>query len=57
MTKYIVNSDRLNGLERGDVIDKKDLNGVNIEHLLNAGHLSTQDVKKSAKPKDTDTKE
>jgi hypothetical protein len=57
MTKYIVNSDRLNGLERGDVIDKKDLDGVNIEHLLNAGHLSTQDVKKSAKPKDTDTKE
>jgi len=57
MANYIVNSNRLDGLKRGDVITDKDLEGVNIEHLLEAGHISTQVIKKSAKTKDTDEKE
>jgi len=57
MANYIVNSNRLDGLKRGDVITDKDLEGANIEHLLEAGHISTQVIKKSAKTKDTDEKE
>jgi hypothetical protein len=57
MANYIVTSNRLDGLKRGDVISDKDLEGCNIDHLLNAGHISTQTVKKSAKTKDTDEKE
>ncbi len=57
MTNYIVNSNRLDGLKRGDVITDKDLEGANIEHLLESGHISTQQVKKSGKTKDTDEKE
>jgi hypothetical protein len=57
MANYIVTSNRLDGLKRGDVITDKDLEGCNIDHLLDAGHISTQTVKKSAKTKDTDEKE
>jgi hypothetical protein len=57
MAKYIVTSNRLDGLKRGDVIDDKDLDGVNIQFLLDAGHLSTQETKKPAKTKDTEQKD
>ena len=57
MTTYIVTSNRLDGLKRGDTITDKDLEGSNIEHLLDAGHISTQQSKKSGKTKDTDEKE
>jgi hypothetical protein len=57
MANYIVTSNRLDGLKRGDVITDKDLEGCNIDHLLDAGHISTQQPKKSAKTKDTDEKE
>ena len=57
MTTYIVTSNRLDGLKRGDVISDKDLEGSNIEHLIDAGNISTQQPKKSVKTKDTDEKE
>ena len=57
MTTYLVTSNRLDGLKRGDTITDKDLEGCNIEHLIEAGHISTQQPKKSGKTKDTDEKE
>ena len=57
MTTYLVTSNRLDGLKRGDTITDKNLEGCNIEHLIDAGHISTQQPKKSVKTKDTDEKE
>jgi len=57
MTTYIVTSDRLNGLKRGDTIDASDLDGSDIDHLVEAGHLSTQKATKSAKPITTEQKD
>ena len=57
MTTYLVTSNRLDGLKRGELITDKDLEGCNIEHLIDAGHISTQQLKKSVKTKDTDEKE
>jgi hypothetical protein len=54
MATYIVTSDRLAGFKRGDELDAKDIDG-DIEHLIEAGHISPQASKKSAKTKDTDT--
>lgn len=54
MATYIVTSDRLAGFKRGDQLDAKDIDG-DIEHLIEAGHISPQSLKKSAKTKDTDT--
>lgn len=54
MATYIVTSDRLAGFKRGDQLDAKDIDG-DIEHLIEAGHISPQASKKSAKTKDTDT--
>lgn len=54
MATYIVTSDRLAGFKRGDELDAKDIDG-NIDHLIEAGHISPQSPKKSAKNKDTDT--
>ena len=54
MATYIVTSDRLAGFKRGDELDTKDIDG-DIEHLIEAGHISPQTSKKSAKTKDTDT--
>lgn len=54
MATYIVTSDRLAGFKRGDELDPKDIDG-DIEHLIEAGHISPQASKKSAKTKDTDT--
>ena len=59
MNTYIVTSERLAGFMRGDVVSDKDLDGANIEALLDAGHIvehvSAQTVKKSAKTKDIET--
>jgi hypothetical protein len=54
MATYIVTSDRLAGFKRGDQLDSAQFEG-DIEHLLEAGHISPQSPKKSAKTKDTDT--
>jgi hypothetical protein len=54
MATYIVTSDRLAGFKRGDELDAKDIDG-DIERLIEAGHISPQASKKSAKTKDTDT--
>jgi len=57
MANYIVTSTRLAGFKPGDVVSSDDLDGVNIEALVEAGHISTQTVKKPAKTKDTNEKE
>jgi len=54
METYVVTSDRLIW-KRGETVTAKDLANVNIQALLNGGHISPQGVKKSAKPKDTET--
>jgi len=51
MAKYIVTSNRLIGYEPGDVIDGNDLDGANIDALIEGGHISTQSERKSAKTK------
>jgi hypothetical protein len=57
MANYIVTSTRLAGFKLGDVVTSDDLDGVNIEALVEAGHISTQTIKKPAKTKDTNEKE
>jgi len=57
MANYLVTSTRLAGFKPGDVVTSTDLDGVNIEALIEGGHISTQTAKKSAKTKDTDEKE
>jgi hypothetical protein len=57
MANYIVTSTRLASFEPGDIVTDSDLEGSNINALIEAGHISTQTVKKSAKTKDTDEKE
>ena len=54
MATYIVTSDRLAGFNRGDVFESTELD-ADIERLVEAGHISPQGSKKSAKTKDTDT--
>ena len=55
MTSYMVTSDRLGGFKRGDTVTDKDLEGVDVEALVDGGHISTQSTKKSGKTKDTET--
>lgn len=55
MANYVVTSDRLGGFKRGDIVSDKDLEGVDVEALVDAGHLSTQSTKKSGKTKETET--
>lgn len=57
MANYIVTSTRLAGFNLGDILTDSDLDGSSIEALIESGHISTQTVKKSAKPKDTDEKD
>ena len=57
MATYIVTSHRLVGYEPGDTIDEGDLNGTNIQALIQGGHISTQSVKKPAKTKTNETEE
>ena len=40
--KYKVTSARMKGYENGDVVNANDLEGVNIEALVAAGHLKKQ---------------
>ena len=54
METYLVTSDRLI-FKRGDIVTAKDLQHVNIQLLVEGGHISPQVVKKSAKTKDTET--
>jgi hypothetical protein len=54
METYLVTSDRLIW-GRGAIVTAKDLEYVNIEALVNSGHISPQGLKKSAKTKDTET--
>jgi hypothetical protein len=55
MAQYIVTSDRFANCKRGDTVTDKDLEGVDVEALIDGGHLSTQSTKKSGKTKDTET--
>jgi hypothetical protein len=55
MANYIVTSARLAGFKPGDIVTQSDLDGSSIEALVEAGHISTQTVKKPAKTKDTET--
>jgi hypothetical protein len=57
MATYIVTSHRLVGYEPGDIIEEGDMNGSNIQALIEGGHISTQSDKKSAKPKITETED
>jgi len=54
MAQYLVTSDRLNGLKRGDIVEVSELE-ADVKYLLDAGHISPHTPKKSAKTKDTDT--
>jgi hypothetical protein len=54
METYLITSDRLI-FKRGDIVTAKDLENVNIQLLVEGGHISPQVVKKSAKTKDTET--
>ena len=57
MAKYVVTSNRLVGYEPGDVVDGNDLDGANIDALIEGGHISTQSARKSAKPKTIETED
>jgi len=57
MANYLVTSARLAGYSPGDVVSDADLEGSNIDALIEAGHISTQTPKKPAKPKDIETEE
>ena len=57
MANYLVTSTRLAGFEPGDIVTDSDLEGSNIEALIEGGHISTQSVKKPAKPKITETED
>ena len=54
METYLVTSDRLIWA-RGAIVTTTDLEHVNVQALIDGGHLSPQGVKKSAKTKDTET--
>ena len=55
MANYLVISNRVAGFKPGDIVTDGDFDGANIDALIEAGHISTQTVKKSAKPKDIET--
>jgi hypothetical protein len=42
----MVTSDRLGGFKRGDTVTDKDLEGVDVEALVDGGHLSTANYEK-----------
>ncbi len=56
MATYIVTSDRLIW-KRGTVLDVTDLVDVNIDGLIDGGHISTHSVKKPAKTKTNETED
>ena len=49
MTTYKVSSDRLAGHEKGSTVHADELEGVNIEALLEGGHLAEQKTTKAAR--------
>lgn len=49
MTTYKVLSDRLAGREKGSKVTADELAGVNIDALIQAGHLAEQKANKAAK--------
>ena len=59
MTTYIVTSDRLNGLKRGDILKDTELGALDTDllFLVEAGHLSVHKPTKSAKTITTDPQE
>lgn len=57
MTTYIVTSDRLTGFKRGDTFQDDEATDMDINHLVESGHLSPQKVAKSAKTIDTEQKD
>ena len=57
MANYLVTSTRLAGFNPGDIVTDSDLKGSNIQALIKGGHISTQSVKKPAKPKITETED
>jgi hypothetical protein len=56
---YEVTSNRLNGHKRGDIIKNADLGDLTTDllFLVEAGHLSPLQVKKSVKTIDTEQKD
>lgn len=58
-TQYIVTSDRLNGLTRGDILTISDLARLETDmlFLIEAGHLSPLKPTKSVKTIDTEQKD
>lgn len=49
MNEFKVTSDRLVGLECGDVVAVEDLDGLNVEALVAAGHLAPNKKKSETK--------
>jgi len=49
MSSYRVTSDRLVGHDRGDTVADKDLDGMNVEALIAAGHLAPKKTTESKK--------
>jgi hypothetical protein len=54
METYLVTSDKLIW-GRGEIVTATDLEHVNVQALIDGGHISPQGVKKSAKTKDIET--
>jgi hypothetical protein len=54
METYLVTSDKLIWA-RGAIVTVTDLEHVNVQALIDGGHISPQGVKKSAKTKDIET--
>jgi hypothetical protein len=54
METYLITSDKLIWA-RGAIVSATDLEHVNVQALIDGGHISPQGVKKSAKTKDIET--
>ena len=51
MAKYVVSGGRrVAGFAPGDVVDMDDLQGVDVAHLVSAGHLAPHKTAKAEKP-------
>jgi hypothetical protein len=54
MSSYKVTSDRLAGHDRGATVTADDLEGVNVDALLQGGHLAEQKKGKADKSAESD---
>lgn len=54
MSTYKVTSDRLAGHDRGSTVTADDLEGVNIDALVQGGHLAEQKTRKADKSAESD---